>query len=167
MKPGFSEVHLRPVTAENYRALCHLSEELTDEQRQALPDNVYSIAESFLGETAWIRAVYVNDELAGLVFAHFGVDYSLGNEHDIPYLKRIMVGKDFQGKGIGKAAAHLVFKFAKNLGCKSMLGSCTHSEYEKGKARWLESTGYRNTGKRDVEDEHLFIIDLESWNPES
>ncbi len=62
------EVHLEQVTPENVRAVCDLR--VAPAQESFVASNAVSLAEAYVHEVAWCRAVYAGEDLVGFVMLH-------------------------------------------------------------------------------------------------
>ena len=97
-------VELRPVTAENWRALIKL--QVSEEQRGFVASNLYSISEAQFGyedEGHWDFhpfGIYVDDEPVGFIM--YCINY--GHSRFQGFIARLMVDEHHQGKGCGRAA---------------------------------------------------------------
>ncbi len=92
-----SQVHLEPVTADNWKACAALS--VATGQEHFLPGNLYSIAESQFYEHSRSRAIYNEyDQLVG--YALFGRDIFT----DKWKIFRIMIDRSYQRHGYGESA---------------------------------------------------------------
>jgi diamine N-acetyltransferase len=92
-------VELRDVTAENRQAVARL--ELDPEQGRLVASNAESLAEARSDPDARPRAIYAGERLAGFLM------YDAGRPSDHPreaLIYRFMIGREFQGKGYGRAA---------------------------------------------------------------
>jgi len=92
-------VDLRPITAENFRAVVKL--EVLPEQSGFVAPNVLGIAETYVYPEAEPRAIYAGDELVGFVLFH-PVDRSKPAEGHC--IVRLMIAHQFQGRGLGRQA---------------------------------------------------------------
>jgi diamine N-acetyltransferase len=132
-------VTLRPLTAENWEESIDL--QVSDEQKEYVAPNLYSIAESRFEPTFVILAIYADEQMVG--FAMYDtVDYCI---------VRFMIDKRFQGKGYGRAAMLLLIdqfegEFAHPSACLSFVPGNIAAE------RLYESVGFYRTGEMD-EDE--------------
>ena len=95
---------IRPVVKTNWRALVKL--EVNEEQKNFVASNLYSIAESQFGfdfEGHWdyhTFGIYDGDTPVG--FLMYGLN--LAHPTQQAFVTRLMVDKNFQGKGYGKFA---------------------------------------------------------------
>ena len=91
------KVRLEPVTAKNWKACIAL--ELAPDQKNFVPSNLYSIAETQFYEHARSKAIY-NEQDQAVGYALFGRDI-LTNKWKI---FRLMIDKSHQGRGYGESA---------------------------------------------------------------
>ena len=100
-------VKLVELNSENWYECCKL--EVTEEQKDFLEPNAISIAQSKFEPTLKPFAIYYEDSVVGFLMYN-----SIKEELDGYWVYRIMIGKEYQGKGIGKAATELMLlKMAK------------------------------------------------------
>ncbi len=94
-------VTLRPVTRDNFEECCDL--EVSKNQQEFVSSNVFSLAESkFFPEFVPI-AIYAGETMVG--FLMYGRDELDGEL--VWTLLRLMVDRQYQGKGYGRAALEL------------------------------------------------------------
>lgn len=96
-------VKIAEVNAENRTACCEL--ELSEEQQQYMEPNAVSIAQSTFEPALKPFAIYSGETVVGFLMYN-----SIQEELDAHWIYRIMIGKQFQGKGIGKKATSLLLK---------------------------------------------------------
>lgn len=94
-------VKLIELNAENWFECCEL--EVSKEQEEYLEPNAVSIAQSKFEPTLKAYAIYFEGKVVGFLMFN-----SVQEELDGYWVYRIMVDKEFQGKGIGKAATNLM-----------------------------------------------------------
>jgi diamine N-acetyltransferase len=92
-------VELRPITADNFRAVIAL--EVRPEQSGFVAPNVRGIAETHIYPDAEPRAVYDGDEPVGFVLFH-PIDKDRPAEGHC--IVRLMIDHRFQGRGLGRRA---------------------------------------------------------------
>ena len=99
-------VTLREVTRHNIQAVMAL--DAGDGGRQVAP-NAKSMAQAAVYGEAWARAIYAGDDPVGFVMLY---DPSRVAEPEDPefFLWRLMVDREWQGRGIGLAALRLVIE---------------------------------------------------------
>jgi diamine N-acetyltransferase len=94
-------VKIVELNAENWYDCCEL--EISTEQKKYIEPNAISIAQSKFEPTLKPYAIYLNEKVVGFLMYN-----SVQEELDGYWVYRIMVDKEFQGKGIGKAATKLM-----------------------------------------------------------
>lgn len=100
-------VTLREVDADNVRAVCEL--ELEPGQERFVAPAAVSVAQAHYDPGAWMRAIYADDELVGLVVLAKDTDT---DEH---YVWRLLIAAGHQRKGHGRAAMDLVMGHVRTL----------------------------------------------------
>ena len=146
-------VTLRPITRDNLWAVVDLK--LHPGQEGFVADNVDSIANAYVEPTFVPLAVYAGDELVG--FAMYGQHPRTGAW----WLIRLMVDREHQGKGYGRAASEAVIEMmAERVGCEEIVTSFVPSNAVA--AGLYASLGFRPTG--EIEDEEpLVSLRLADW----
>lgn len=94
-------VRIVALNAENWYDCCAL--EVSEEQKEYIEPNAVSIAQSKFEPTLKPYAIYADEKVVGFLMYN-SVQEELGGY----WVYRIMVGKQFQGQGIGKAATKLM-----------------------------------------------------------
>jgi len=90
-------IKLTPLTKSNWEECAKL--EVNADQKEALPGNLFSIAElTFYPRTKAVAILNNKDEIVG--FATFGIPEG----ENMPKIFRLMIDKKHQGKGYGKMA---------------------------------------------------------------
>lgn len=133
-----SNITLRKVTKENFRAVAKLS--VADDQKNFVANNAFSMAEASFEEEAWFRAIYAGDTPVG--FAMLYEDY----EKCEYGLWRFMIDKNHQGQGFGKAALQLLIDRVKALPNATEMDLHVVPENE-GAVRLYKEFGFVATGK--------------------
>lgn len=90
-------ITLQPVTAENWIDCVRLK--VDDDQRKFVADNVFSLAQAKFEPESVPLAIYDDATMVGFIMYH-PEDYELAK---IWFIERLMVGKQYQGKGYGRA----------------------------------------------------------------
>ncbi len=132
-------ITLREITEDNFYQCIDL--EVTNEQKNFVAPNVYSIAESKIYPEATIKAIYKDEEIVG--FMMFGRN----NEKDdtSPWLIRFMIDQRYQGKGYGKAAMNKVLDLMTSKYPNETLCLSTDPDNINAIA-FYETFGFENTG---------------------
>jgi len=153
-------VTLRPLTYENLRTVIRLSDTLTESQSRCVATNLVSAAQAYVSETAWVRVIYLGDEVIGFVM--LDLDEREVPEADRPAvgLWRFMIGRPWQGKGYGRQVLdQLVARFAAR-GVRTMYTSCVKEEPD-GPYDFYMEYGFLDTGEK-IEDEEILRLPLPS-----
>ncbi|CAM4081349.1 spermidine acetyltransferase [Bacillus paranthracis] len=94
------KIYLKPIDKNNWEEAIRLS--VKKEQQTLIASNLYSIAEVQFLDDFYAKGIYLDETMIG--FTMFGIDSDDNNY----WIYRLMIDKNFQGKGIGKQAIHLV-----------------------------------------------------------
>jgi diamine N-acetyltransferase len=144
-------VRLERVTPDNVRAVCDLR--VAPEQKSFVTPNAVSLAEAYVHEQAWCRAVYAGEELVGFVMLH---DAATGPGY---MLWRLMVDARFQGQGIGRQVVRHVVDYVRSRpGAMALLVGAHRGEG--GPAPFYESLGFVATGEVIDDDEIVYALPL-------
>ena len=122
------DIHFMHITAATLNQVCDLSETLSPAQRHMLADNVRSIAEAHFSESAWMRAIYADENPIGFIMTHTGSDYDDGIDCPGVFMWRFMIAKPFQVKGYGKRALEKLIQHLKAMGIPLLYTSCGQGE---------------------------------------
>lgn len=122
------DVHFKRITASTVRAVCALSQTLSPAQRRMVAHNGDSIAEAHYSESAWVRAIYADDELVGFIMLHVGSDYDDGIDCPGVFLWRFMIAGPHQGRGYGRMAVQRLLAHLRALGIPELYTSCASGE---------------------------------------
>jgi len=108
-------VEIVELNEENWYDCCDL--EVSKEHQEYIEPNAISIAQSKFELTLRPYAIYAEEKVVGFLMYN-----SVQEELDGYWIYRIMVDKQFQGKGIGKAATKLMMaEMAKSLNAKKIV----------------------------------------------
>lgn len=131
-------VTLRDIDRENFGRCVKL--EVGEEQKGFVAPNVFSIAQSKVEPTYRVQAVYDGEEMVG--FCMYGWD----EEEGCHCLARLMIDRNHQGKGYGRAATEAVIgRLRAEPGCRQIALGVNPAN---GAARALyESLGFVKTGE--------------------
>ena len=131
-------VTLRDIDRENFMRCVKL--EVNEDQKSFVSPNVFSIAQSKVEPTYHVRAVYEGEEMVG--FCMYGWD----EEEGCHCLARLMVDRNYQGRGYGRAATEAVIeRLRAEPGCRQIVLSVNPAN---ASARALyESLGFVRTGE--------------------
>ncbi len=112
-------VELRKIHHDNWIHCIGL--EVTDEQRQFVNPNVFSLAEAYVHSEAnkedmeeYYRcipfAIYNNDTIIGFAMITYEKEYDFDGKPAYE-IYRLMIDKNYQGKGYGKEAINLLLNY--------------------------------------------------------
>jgi diamine N-acetyltransferase len=157
----------REVTEDNWRAVANLN--LKDGQKGNLAANVWSLAEAAYSEDAWVRAIYADDTLFGMLML------AIWDPDEAYYIWRFMIDGRYQNLGFGRrgiehAIAHIRQHnpHAKQLGVMSTPPEGKKSDNpdklvtpEESPFKFYEKLGFRQTDPPDEDGEVMMKIDLQ------
>ena len=133
-------VRLVEITAETVRAVCKLSDTLSEQQQRMVADNAVSIAQAHFSDKAWFRAIYAGQEPVGFIMLH---DDAEAEEY---FLWRLMVAGPHQGKGYGRRAIALLSEYVRTRpGAVELLAS--YVPIEGGPEGFYRKLGFAPTGQ--------------------
>jgi diamine N-acetyltransferase len=144
-------VRLEPVTADNVLAVCDLR--VAPAQESFVAPNAVSLAQAYVHEVAWCRAVYAGDDLVGFVMLH---DAATGPGY---MLWRLMIDARFQGRGHGRSVVRQVIDHVRTRPGATVLTVGAHRG-EGGPGPFYESLGFVATGEVIDDDEAVYALTL-------
>ncbi|ENQ3108617.1 diamine N-acetyltransferase [Bacillus sp. 491mf] len=133
-------VKIVELNAENWYDCCEL--EVSKEQKNYIESNAISIAQSKFEPSLKTYAIYVEENVVGFLMFN-----SVKEELDGYWIYRIMIDKDFQGKGIGKTATQLMILEMEKLPNAQKIVVGYHPE-NKGAHNLYSSMGFVDNGDR-------------------
>jgi len=144
-------VSLQEVTKDNINAILRLK--VHKNQEQFVANNAWSIAQGTYSELAWLRAIYADDDPVGFVMLE------LNPAKEEYWVWRFMIDAQYQGKGYGQKALHLIIEFVRqNTKAQHLLLSYVPAQGSA--ASFYERLGFVETG--DVEDgENIMKLEFE------
>lgn len=138
------QISLHKITRENFDAVIGLS--LRDDQKNVLPSNVFSIAESTLSPLFHPRAICQDDKVVGFVMYQFG---EIGDfDEDDCTIWRFMIDQQHQSTGIGTIALGLVIEEIKSYRRAKLIDIYYHPENLAAKKLYAKF-GFKVVGDRD------------------
>jgi diamine N-acetyltransferase len=143
-----NRVRLSDLRRDNWKLVVGLT--VADDQRDFVAPNVFSIAESRFLPGFTTRAVLHGEEAVG--FAMYGPDPDDGQL----WLYRLMIDKDHQGKGLGRAALHEIIRHVRDELGAPLLRLGVHAD-NRAAAALYRSVGFVFTGQTYGSEE---ILDL-------
>lgn len=140
-------VTLRPITRDNLWAVVDLK--VHPVQQEFVADNIDSIANAYVEPTFVPLALYADDELVG--FAMYGQHHTTSAW----WVIRLMIAREHQGKGYGRAAMEAVIEMmADRVGCDQIVTSFVPSNAVA--AKLYASLGFLPTG--EIEDDEPLVL---------
>ncbi|MHA1112017.1 MAG: GNAT family N-acetyltransferase [Promethearchaeota archaeon] len=139
-----NQVELRELTKDNFIGIMNL--EVGENQKKFVAPNSVSMAVCHFSKYAIMRGIFLGDEPVGFMML---ADPVSGEEefNGMYFLWRLMIDKNHQGKGYGKAALKLILEYVKNRPDADYL----YSSYEPGEFGpekfYLEKLGFEKTEK--------------------
>jgi len=137
---NLDHVKIEELNAENWYDCCGL--EVEPSQSNYIESNAVSIAQSKFEPTLKPYAIYFEEKVVGFLMYN-----SVQEELEGNWIYRIMVDKDYQGKGIGKAATELMISEMAKLPNVKKLVVGYHPE-NKGAHNLYASLGFIDQGDR-------------------
>ncbi|KAF7170069.1 hypothetical protein CNMCM5623_002637 [Aspergillus felis] len=161
-----STLTFREVTEENWRAVANLS--LKEDQVGNLAPNVWSLCEAHYSEDAWVRAIYADETLVGMLMM------AIWDPDEAYYIWRLMIDGRYQGLGYGRRAVEFAIAHirqhnprAKQLGVMSTPPEGKMSanpakivKPEDSPYKFYQKLGFRQTAPPDEDGEIMMSIDL-------
>ncbi|MDR2182739.1 MAG: GNAT family N-acetyltransferase [Clostridiales bacterium] len=146
---------LREIDWDNWIQVVNL--EVHEEQKGLVADNVRSLAQAYVSQLDTKRyppitfAICSGDVVVGFVLMYYNVDnkYDDGT-FDLPYyaISRFMIGKDCQGKGLGKQAMEKILEhirtFPHGKAVAVYLSYVPENDFARG---FYKSIGFTETGQ--------------------
>ena len=143
-------IELRDITMENFHVCIKLS--VAAHQRGFVASNMYSLAEAKADGVSNPQAIYADGQMVGFTMYNFEAESGIG------YIDRLMVAKDYQGRGYGRAAMKEVMeRLSRTPGCCILRTSFVPAN-DAAEALYA-SLGFRKTGEID-EGEVVMEIEL-------
>lgn len=150
------KVRFVEITEDNLIECLKLSKTLLENQDKAVASNAVSIAQAHFAKNAWFRAIYAGDAMVGFIMLDYTPVPELGDiKH--AFLWRFMIGGNYQKKGYGSDALHLLFENLKERGYEKLLTSCVVKE--PSPLQFYLKLGFIDTGRWDG-DEKVLLKDL-------
>jgi diamine N-acetyltransferase len=154
------------VTEHNWRAVANLS--LKDGQKGNLAANVWSLAEAAYSQDAWVRAIYADESLVGMLVL------AIWDPDEAYYIWRFMIDARYQNLGYGRQGVEYVIAHirqhnpqAKQLVVMSIPPEGKKSDDpnqvvkpEKSPFKFYEKLGFKQTDTLDEDGEIMTKIDL-------
>jgi diamine N-acetyltransferase len=145
-----TSVRLEQVTPEYVLAVCDLR--VGAGQESFVTPNAVSLAQAYVHEVAWCRAVYAGDDPVGFVMLY--------DSDDPGYmLWRLMIDARFQGSGFGRQVVQQVIEYVRTRPGARELKVGAHRG-EGGPGPFYESLGFVATGEVIDGEEDVYALPL-------
>lgn len=145
-------VHLREVDKHNVGAAMAL--EVHPGQERFIAPVAVSLAEAYAEPNlAWPRLVFDGEHLVGFVMGEFPPS-------EDPYLRRLLIAAEHQGKGYGRFAAGEVADQARRRGATRLLAS--YLPGDDGPASFYAHLGFRETAEVNPDGRIIAALDLDA-----
>jgi diamine N-acetyltransferase len=143
-------VTLRPVTRDNYEAICDLS--LTEAQTHYVASNLWSLVEAAFNDGYQTRAIYLDEAPVGFFM------WVEENAEKVS-IWRFMVDQKFQQKNIGRTALNLLLdKLRVSVGLQQI--EICYDPANPVAKDFYSSFGFVEVGMDDDDEDMLAVIQL-------
>ncbi|KAI1846381.1 hypothetical protein JX265_011938 [Neoarthrinium moseri] len=156
----------REITEDNWRAVANLSPK--DGQVGNLASNVWSLCEAHYSEDAWVRAIYADETLVGMLMM------AIWDPDEAYYIWRFMIDGRYQNLGYGRRGVEFAIAHirqhnprAKQLGVMSTPPEGKESESpiktvkpEDSPYKFYQKLGFKEVAPADEDGEIKLAIDL-------
>ncbi len=149
-----TNVELREVTMDNLQAIIKLSDTLTESQKRCVASNMKSVAQGSLSDVGWFRGIYHDDKPIGFIMLELFGDEIPEDDQPAIFLWRFMIGREWQGKGYGKAVLDQIVDHFRKQGVKTMYTSCCMDEVDRPYEFYMKY-GFTDTGVMHEDEEIL------------
>ncbi len=159
-------ITLQKITEENFEECLALS--VSEGQKRFVASNAYSLAEAYALTNHSLQvplpyAVYYGDEMVGFAFAVYQPrdESDPSDTESVYYLARMMIDKNHQGKGFGKAAVANILETLKSCPCgkaDAIVLAC--SPQNEPAYSLYKSFGFIETGETDDDGDNLLRLDM-------
>lgn len=145
-------IQLREITKENFKAVIDLK--IKDTQEGMLSSNLFSLAQSKVDDRLVPLGIYYNDDLLGFVL----LEYFDERVPNYVFIKRYMIGAEYQGKGYGKKALRVLIDHLQDQGFQ--FAELMHYPENELAEKLYSSMGFESTGfTRDGEPVRRLFFD--------
>jgi diamine N-acetyltransferase len=150
-------VALREITSATVHKVCRLKVRL--DQEQFVATNAVSLAEALFAPEAWYRAVYFDETIVGFVMLWDDTLNPFPLAKPEICLWRLMIGADWQGRGVGKKVISEVVKYVQSRPGIARFYS-SYVPGEAGPESFYLSLGFVLTGAVDEDGEVIIEYPL-------
>jgi len=150
LKEKHKMITLKKITADNWKECINLR--LSDDEKDFIHPNVYSIAEAQFYPKAISRALYADEKMVGYVM--FGEDEDNSNLY---YIDRLMISYAHRKQGFASNTLQLIIEEAKNKGFNLISTSIDLVNHKMSKL--LIKNGFYTNNELD-EDEIIYHYEV-------
>ncbi|KAH8703795.1 GCN5 N-acetyltransferase [Talaromyces proteolyticus] len=161
-----SKLTFREVTEDNWRAVANLT--VKEGQIGNLASNVWSLCEAAYSEDAWVRAIYADETLVGMLMM------AIWDPDEAYYIWRFMIDGRYQSLGYGRRIVEFAIAHvrqhnpkAKQLGVmstppegKTAVNPLKTVKPADSPFKFYQKLGFRQTAPPDEDGEIMMMIDL-------
>ena len=149
---------IRVLTSKSLMPLIKL--DVATHQKGFVAPNAITMAQSLFEPGNEIYGIWEDETPVGLLavvdMSFPGADLDEEDDPDGLYVWRLMVAKDMQGKGYGRAAMEYAIQRCRDLGRKQLLLSAVEDEH--GAIPFYEKLGFTRTGRIVSEEVELVLV---------
>lgn len=147
-------IKLVPISIDNWEDALDLK--VSEDHKQFVAPNVYSIAECQFYPDVTAFGIYLDDIMVGFTMYGTIKDSDCDDDDFRFWIWRLMIAEDHRGKGFGREATKMAIEEARRKGHSSVVLS---TEPHNHRAISLyESMGFKATGKIDDDEEEYILI---------
>jgi diamine N-acetyltransferase len=147
-------IEFRKVAQDDLDAICALV--VAPEQADLVTPNVMTMAQAQFEPGALVQAIWQDGMPVGLLAmkrpSAYPVEEDIIIRRDLAYVWRLMIGKDFQGRGLGYAALEEAKRRSIEWGYSGM--SLTVSNQPHSAISFYEKYGFKLTGRKLWNDDN-------------
>nr|ELR5035430.1 GNAT family N-acetyltransferase [Providencia stuartii] len=143
-------IHLRPITKENYESISLL--DVFEEQEDFVASNTWSLLEVAYNPEYVTRAIYLDDDPVGFFMWVPASDTKIA-------IWRFMVDQKYQHKGIGRQAMKLALAEIKRASSLQEIEICYNPKNTVAKS-FYSSFGFKEIGLDEESKEMLAILSI-------
>ena len=141
-------LELKPITKDNW--MDAISLKVREDQEDFIASNTFSLAQLNFLENFFAKGIYRHEEIIG--FTLYGID-EIDNDY---WIYRMMIDEQFQGKGFGQKAIHLIIEDIKQLKQPHHQSITISYEPENAHAKYIyEKAGFVEIEGLVIEEEQV------------
>ncbi len=145
-------VTLVPISADNWQACIRLQPH--DDQQHFVSSNLYSLAEAKVHPECVPLAIYTDETMVGFLM------YAFETSDNTPWICRLMIAREHQGKGYGRAALQEAIMLIEAQSERDRIMLSFHPDNSIAEQLY-RSVGFEPTGETDDEGEIIMCLRLQ------